>query len=162
MIRARKRGAWHACAAGIFVCRDSVEERMGMLSAEQLVKSLAGRRIIEDVTLSLRRGEIVGLLGPNGAGKTTTFRMLAGMDLPDAGRIRLDGSDVMLTEFYARARRGITLLPQDTFVHKSLSVEDNLSIVLEAREAQADTRSRTLESLLQEFHLADVRRKRAG
>src|SRR5215471_16766193 len=133
-----------------------------MLSAEQLVKSLAGRRIIEDVTLSLRRGEIVGLLGPNGAGKTTTFRMLAGMDLPDAGRIRLDGTDVTLTEFYARARRGITLLPQDTFVHKSLSVEDNLSIVLEAREAQADTRSRTLESLLQEFHLADVRRKRAG
>src|SRR5215471_3677435 len=133
-----------------------------MLSAEQLVKSLAGRRIIEDVTLSLRRGEIVGLLGPNGAGKTTTFRMLAGMELPDAGCVRLDGTDVTLMEFYARARRGITFLPQDSFVHKSLSVEDNIWIVLEAHEASAERRSGKLESLLQEFHLADVRRKRAG
>ena len=133
-----------------------------MLSAEQLVKSLAGRRIIEDVTLSLRRGEIVGLLGPNGAGKTTTFRMLAGMELPDAGSIRLDGTDVTRMEFYARARRGITLLPQDSFVHKSLSVEDNIWIVLEAHEASAEMRSRKLESLLEEFHLVEVRRKRAG
>jgi lipopolysaccharide export system ATP-binding protein len=133
-----------------------------MLSAEQLVKSLAGRRIIEDVTLSLRRGEIVGLLGPNGAGKTTTFRMLAGMELPDAGRIRLDGADVTHMEFYARARRGITFLPQDSFVHRSLSVEDNVWIVLEAHEATVETRSQILENLLQEFHLLDVRRKPAG
>lgn len=133
-----------------------------MLSAEQLVKSLAGRRIIEDVTLSLRRGEIVGLLGPNGAGKTTTFRMLAGMELPDAGSVRLDGTDVTRMEFYARARRGITFLPQDSFVHRPLSVEDNIWIVLEAHEASAETRSRKLESLLQEFHLTEVRRKRAG
>ena len=133
-----------------------------MLSAEQLVKSLAGRRIIEDVTLSLRRGEIVGLLGPNGAGKTTTFRMLAGMELPDAGRIRLDGTDVTHMEFYARARRGITFLPQDSFVHRSLSVEDNLWIVLEVHEALTETRTQRLENLLQEFHLVDVRHKRAG
>jgi lipopolysaccharide export system ATP-binding protein len=133
-----------------------------MLSAEQLVKSLAGRRIIEDVTLSLRRGEIVGLLGPNGAGKTTTFRMLAGMELPDAGRVRLDGTDVTQMEFYARARRGITFLPQDSFVHRSLSVEDNIWIVLEAHETTVETRSQVLEELLQEFHLVEVRDKRAA
>jgi lipopolysaccharide export system ATP-binding protein len=133
-----------------------------MLSAEQLVKSLAGRRIIEDVTLLLGRGEIVGLLGPNGAGKTTTFRMLAGMELPDAGSVRLDGEDVTHMEFFARARRGVTLLPQDTFVHKSLSVEDNIWMVLEAHEPSVEMRREKLESLLQEFHLVEVRRRRAG
>lgn len=133
-----------------------------MLSAEQLVKSLAGRRIIEDVTLLLGRGEIVGLLGPNGAGKTTTFRMLAGMELPDAGTVRLDGADVTHMEFYARARRGITFLPQDSFIHKALTVEDNIWLVLEAHGAPDETRSEKLEGLLEEFHLMDVRRKRAG
>src|SRR5262250_1248777 len=142
MIRVRISGrSRQACAASSSPAEIPRNRELGMLSAEQLVKSLAGRRIIEDVTLSLRRGEIVGLLGPNGAGKTTTFRMLAGLELPDAGRIRLDGADVTHMEFYARARRGITFLPQDSFVHRSLSVEDNVWIVLEAHEATVETRS---------------------
>ena len=80
-----------------------------MLSAQHLVKSFAGRRVIEDVTLTLHRGEIVGLLGPNGAGKTTTFQLLTGMSAPDGGSILLDGIDVTDMPFYDRARFGISL-----------------------------------------------------
>src|ERR1700675_1455422 len=121
-----------------------------MLTAHQLVKSLAGRRVIEDVTLSLRRGETVGLLGPNGAGKTTTFRMLTGMVIPDFGRILLDGVDITRLPFYERARRGISYLPQESFVPRSLSVEDNIAMVLEAREPAAAKRSETLGRLISE------------
>jgi lipopolysaccharide export system ATP-binding protein len=127
-----------------------------------LVKSLAGRRVIEDVTLTLRRGETVGLLGPNGAGKTTTFRMLTGMVIPDSGRIVLDGIDVTGMPFYERARRGISYLPQESFVPRSLSVEDNIAMVLEAREPAAGKRNEILGRLLSEFHLEAVRRTRVG
>ena len=133
-----------------------------MLLAQQLVKSLAGRRVIEDVTLTLRRGETVGLLGPNGAGKTTTFRMLTGMVIPDSGRIVLDGVDVTGMPFYERARRGISYLPQESFVPRSLSVEDNIAMVLEARERAAGKRNEILGRLLSEFHLEGVRRMRVG
>jgi lipopolysaccharide export system ATP-binding protein len=133
-----------------------------MLLAQQLVKSLAGRRVIEDVTLTLRRGETVGLLGPNGAGKTTTFRMLTGMVTPDSGRIVLDGVDVTGMPFYERARRGISYLPQESFVPRSLSVEDNIAMVLEARERAAGKRNEILGRLLSEFHLEAVRRTRVG
>jgi lipopolysaccharide export system ATP-binding protein len=133
-----------------------------MLLAQQLVKSLAGRRVIEDVTLTLRRGETVGLLGPNGAGKTTTFRMLTGMVTPDSGRIVLDGIDVTGMPFYERARRGISYLPQESFVPRSLSVEDNIAMVLEAREPAAGKRNEILGRLLSEFHLEAVRRTRVG
>ena len=133
-----------------------------MLLAQQLVKSLGGRRVIEDVTLTLRRGETVGLLGPNGAGKTTTFRMLTGMVIPDSGRIVLDGAEVTGMPFYERARRGISYLPQESFVPRSLSVEDNIAMVLEARERAAGKRNEILGHLLSEFHLEGVRRMRVG
>src|SRR3977135_1721735 len=90
--------------------------KSNMLSAQHLVKSFAGRRVIEDVTLQLARGEVVGLLGPNGAGKTTTFQMLTGMIRPDAGAIVLDGHNVTAMPFYDRARFGIAYLPQAPFV----------------------------------------------
>jgi lipopolysaccharide export system ATP-binding protein len=133
-----------------------------MLTAQRLVKSLAGRRVIEDVTLSLRRGETVGLLGPNGAGKTTTFRMLTGMVIPDSGRILLDGAEVTRMPFYERARRGISYLPQESSVPRSLSVEANIAMVLEAREPAATERHEILERLLWEFRLEAVRRSRVG
>ena len=79
-----------------------------MLSVQHLVKSLGGRRIIEDVTLEVARGEIVGLLGRNGAGKSTSFKMLTGLVVPDAGRITLDGHAITTLPFYERARRGIS------------------------------------------------------
>jgi lipopolysaccharide export system ATP-binding protein len=133
-----------------------------MLTAQHLVKSLAGRRVIEDVTLSLRRGETVGLLGSNGAGKTTTFRMLTGMVIPDFGRILLDGAEVTRMPFYERARRGISYLPQESFVPRSLSVEANITMVLEAREPAATQRNEILERLLWEFRLEAVRGSRVG
>ena len=111
-------------------------EEWGMLTAQHLLKSFAGRRIIENVTLSLGRGEIVALLGPNGAGKTTTFQLLTGMAKPDGGSIMLDGTDITNMPFYDRARFGISYLPQASFVPRSLSVEDNILLVLEARHSR--------------------------
>jgi len=133
-----------------------------MLSVRQLVKSLGGYRIIEDVTLSFERGEIVGLLGPNGAGKTTTFRMLTGLYAPDSGRIELDGADITYLPFYERARRGIAYLPQDSFMPRSLTVEDNIKMVLEAREPSAARRKETFERLLAQLHLEKLRRARVA
>jgi lipopolysaccharide export system ATP-binding protein len=133
-----------------------------MLSVQHLVKSLSGRRVIEDVTLSLQRGETVGLLGPNGAGKTTTFRMLTGLITPDSGRIVLDGADITHLPFYERARRGISYLPQESFVPRSLSVEENIAMVLEVRERSAKKRNEIFERLLSQFHLEEVRGTRVG
>ncbi len=131
-----------------------------MLSAQHLVKSFAGRRVIEDVTLSLERGEIVGLLGPNGAGKTTTFQMLTGMIAPDAGAITLDGETITTMPFYDRARFGIAYLPQAPFVPRTLTVEQNIMMVLEARMAAG--RKERLDALVAEFRLEAVQKKRVG
>jgi len=133
-----------------------------MLSAQHLVKSFAGRRVIEDVTLQLARGEVVGLLGPNGAGKTTTFQMLTGMIVPDAGQITLDGHDVTAMPFYDRARFGIAYLPQAPFVPRGLTVEQNITLVLEARLADATGRRIKMTQLIEEFRLQEVRRTRVG
>jgi len=133
-----------------------------MLSAQHLVKSFAGRRVIENVTLQLARGEVVGLLGPNGAGKTTTFQMLTGMIVPDAGMITLDGHDVTAMPFYDRARFGIAYLPQASFVPRSLTVEQNITLVLEARLADAAARRAKMAELIEEFRLEEVCRTRVG
>ena len=133
-----------------------------MLSAQHLVKAFAGRRVIEDVTLQLTRGEVVGLLGPNGAGKSTTFQMLTGMIRPDAGAVILDGHKVTAMPFYDRARFGIAYLPQAPFVPRGLTVEQNIRLVLEARLADAATRRQTMAALLEEFRLGDLRRKKVG
>jgi lipopolysaccharide export system ATP-binding protein len=133
-----------------------------MLSVQHLVKSLGGRRVIEDVTLEVRRGEIVGLLGRNGAGKSTSFKMLTGLITPDAGRIELDGAEITFQPFYERARRGIAYLPQDTFVPRSLSVEANLAMVLEVREPAAKARKAITDGLLEQFHLTNLRKQSVG
>jgi len=132
-----------------------------MLSAQHLVKSFAGRRVIENVTLRLQRGEVVGLLGPNGAGKTTTFQMLTGMLTPDAGQITMDGHNVTTMPFYDRARFGIAYLPQAPFVPRGLSVEQNITLVLEAR-LEAPARKAKMEELVEEFRLGEVRKSRVG
>jgi lipopolysaccharide export system ATP-binding protein len=118
--------------------------------------------VIEEVTLKLERGEVVGLLGPNGAGKTTTFQMLTGMIRPDAGAIVLDGHNVTAMPFYDRARFGIAYLPQAPFVPRGLTVEQNIQLVLEARLADAAARKRKMDDLLAEFRLGDLRRKKVG
>ena len=133
-----------------------------MLSAQHLVKAFAGRRVIEEVTLQLERGEVVGLLGPNGAGKTTTFQMLTGMIRPDAGVIVLDGHDVTAMPFYDRARFGIAYLPQAPFVPRGLTVEQNIRLVLEARLADRAAQKVKMDDLLAEFRLGDLRAKKVG
>jgi lipopolysaccharide export system ATP-binding protein len=133
-----------------------------MLSAQHLVKAFAGRRVIEEVTLQLERGEVVGLLGPNGAGKTTTFQMLTGMIWPDAGAIILDGHDVTAMPFYDRARFGIAYLPQAPFVPRGLTVEQNIRLVLEARLADQAAQKTKMDDLLAEFRLGDLRTKKVG
>jgi len=133
-----------------------------MLSAQHLVKAFAGRRVIEEVTLQLQRGEVVGLLGPNGAGKTTTFQMLTGMIRPDAGAIMLDGHNVTAMPFYDRARFGIAYLPQAPFVPRGLTVEQNIRLVLEARLADQVARKGKMDDLLAEFRLGDLRGKKVG
>jgi lipopolysaccharide export system ATP-binding protein len=133
-----------------------------MLSAQHLVKSFAGRRVIEDVTLDLARGEVVGLLGPNGAGKTTTFQLLTGMIAADAGAILLDGHVITAMPFYDRARFGIAYLPQAPFVPRSLTVEQNIQLVLEARMPRGPARKARLAGLVEEFRLNEIARKRVG
>jgi lipopolysaccharide export system ATP-binding protein len=133
-----------------------------MLSAQHLVKAFAGRRVIEEVTLQLERGEVVGLLGPNGAGKTTTFQMLTGMIRPDAGAIVLDGHNVTAMPFYDRARFGIAYLPQAPFVPRGLTVEQNIRLVLEARLADGAAQKVKMDDLLAEFRLGDLRAKKVG
>lgn len=128
-----------------------------MLSVQHLVKSLGGRRVIEDVTLDVARGEVVGLLGPNGAGKSTSFKMLTGLIVPDSGKITLDGDDVTFLPFYERARRGIAFLPQDSFVPRTLSTAANLALVLEVREASRKKRKERADALLEQFHLTGFR-----
>jgi len=132
--------------------------REGALSVFNLGKSYGGRAVVQDVSLSLRRGEAVGLLGPNGAGKTTVFYMITGLVRPDKGVIELDGHDVTRLPMYQRARLGIGYLPQEASIFRGLSVEDNVRAVLEVSEPDRKARERTLESLLEEFDIARLRK----
>ncbi len=128
------------------------------LEARGLTKRFRGRTVVEDNSLSLASGEIVGLLGPNGAGKTTSFYMIVGLIGADAGSIRLDDADITALPMHARAKRGIGYLPQEASVFRKLSVADNLLSVLELRkDLDRDGRKATLESLLDEFHVGHLR-----
>ena len=107
---------------------------MATLTAKNLAKAYKGRRVVEDVSLTVNSGEIVGLLGPNGAGKTTTFYMVVGIVPRDAGNIIIDDEDISLLPLHARARRGIGYLPQEASIFRRLSVYDNLMAVLQIRD----------------------------
>jgi lipopolysaccharide export system ATP-binding protein len=128
------------------------------LSAEALRKAYRTKVAVEDVSLRVSSGEIVGLLGPNGAGKTTTFYMIVGLIKADAGRILLDGHDLTAAPMHTRARAGVGYLPQEASVFRKLSAEDNIRAILELRSdlKRRDQRD-LLESLLDEFSLQSVR-----
>jgi len=130
----------------------------GVLAIYNLGKSYGGRAVVKDVSLSVRRGEAVGLLGPNGAGKTTVFYMITGLIKPDKGEIRLDGHAVTKLPMYQRARLGIGYLPQEASIFRGLNVEDNIRAVLEVSEPDRKTREATLNSLLEEFDIARLRK----
>jgi lipopolysaccharide export system ATP-binding protein len=130
----------------------------GVLAIHHLAKSYKTRRVVEDVSLHVRRGEAVGLLGPNGAGKTTVFYMITGLVKPEKGRITLDGYDVTPLPMYRRARLGIGYLPQEMSVFRGLTVEENIRAVLEIVEPDKKRRAEQLDGLLEEFRLAHLRK----
>jgi lipopolysaccharide export system ATP-binding protein len=131
------------------------------LRADGLVKVYRGRKVVNDVAVRLRQGEIVGLLGPNGAGKTTTFYMIVGLIAPMAGRITLDGDDITKTPMYKRAQRGIGYLAQEPSIFRKLSVEDNILAILETLDLSAKERSERLETLLDELKIKHLRNSKA-
>ncbi|MEO7823230.1 MAG: LPS export ABC transporter ATP-binding protein [Gemmatimonadaceae bacterium] len=132
-----------------------------LLEAEGLTKTYRGRKVVNDVALHLRQGEIVGLLGPNGAGKTTTFYMIVGLIQPQSGRIMLDGDDLTNLPMFRRARRGIGYLSQEPSIFRKLSVEDNILAILETLPLSSAERSERLEKLLDELSIKRLRKSKA-
>ncbi len=128
------------------------------LRTEGLVKKYGNRTVVNDVSIEVRQGEIVGLLGPNGAGKTTSFYMTTGLIVPNAGHIYLDELDITSYPVYKRARAGIGYLAQEASVFRKMSVEDNILSVLEMTGKPRDYQMAKLESLIKEFRLSKVRR----
>lgn len=128
------------------------------IHTKELNKSYKGRTVVNQVSITVNQGEIVGLLGPNGAGKTTTFYMVVGLIKPDQGAVFLNTQDITRLPMYKRAQMGIGYLPQEASVFRSLSVEDNIMSVLEMTKLTRKERQDKLESLLDEFNLHHVRR----
>ena len=130
------------------------------LRAEGLVKRYGKRTVVNDVSINVRQGEIVGLLGPNGAGKTTSFYMTTGLVLPNDGHIFIDNTEITDFPVYKRARAGIGYLPQEASVFRKLSVEDNIMAVLELTGKPRQYQLDKLESLIREFRLGKVRKNK--
>jgi len=131
---------------------------LSLLSAQHLSKSYRSRQVVNDLSLEIRTGEVVGLLGPNGAGKTTAFYMIVGLTRAEAGTIRLDERDLTALGIDARARLGLGYLPQEASVFRRLSTADNIMAILELRgELDGAARARRLENLLEQLHIAHVR-----
>jgi lipopolysaccharide export system ATP-binding protein len=128
------------------------------LHTHQLVKKYKSRRVVDEVSVSVEQGEIVGLLGPNGAGKTTTFYMIVGLISPNEGTIMLDDKDITTEPVYKRARMGIGYLAQEASVFRKLTVEDNIRAVLEMSELSRGEQRDKVESLLEEFGLVKIRK----
>lgn len=131
-----------------------------VLRTEGLVKKYGNRTVVNDVSINVRQGEIVGLLGPNGAGKTTSFYMTTGLIVPNAGHIYLDDNDITKFPVYKRARAGIGYLAQEASVFRKMSVEDNILSVLEMTGKPRAYQLEKLESLLKEFRLNKVRKNK--
>ena len=131
---------------------------MSILKAENLAKIYKKRRVVEDVSLTVNSGEIVGLLGPNGAGKTTTFYMVVGIVTLNAGKIFLDDHDISILPLHERAQKGIGYLPQEASIFRKLSVIDNIMAILETRnDIDKSEKIARAEELLEEFHITHIR-----
>lgn len=129
-----------------------------VLSTDNLVKKYRQRVVANHVSINVRQGEIVGLLGPNGAGKTTTFYMTTGLVTPNEGKVFLNDVEITKLPVYKRAKLGIGYLPQEASVFRTLTVEDNLRLVLEMTNTTPEYQRQKLEDLLNEFHLQKVRK----
>nr|WP_268762580.1 MULTISPECIES: LPS export ABC transporter ATP-binding protein [Fibrobacter] len=134
---------------------------MRTIRTDKICKIYNGRKVVNNVSISVSQGEIVGLLGPNGAGKTTSFYMIVGMVRPDSGHIFLD--DVEMTEkpMFRRARLGVGYLPQEASIFRKLSVQDNIMAILETQNYKRSERKERLEQLLEEFKITHIRKTKA-
>ncbi len=128
-----------------------------IIETKNLVKIYGQRKVVDDVSLLVEQGTIVGLLGPNGAGKTTTFYMVVGIAKPDSGSVLLDGKDIGQMPMYQRARLGIGYLPQEASVFRKLTVEENLMSILETTTLSHDEQVRKMNELIDEFGIGHIR-----
>jgi len=153
---------------GFFGQKNSDESKNGnyenviadSLSAFHLQKTYGRRRVVDDVSLSVRQGEVVGLLGANGAGKTTSFYMMVGLEQTESGKIFLNNQDVTSLPMYLRARLGLGYLPQEASIFRKMSAEQNILAVLETMKMKRAERFDRLEELLEEFGVTHVRKTR--
>ncbi len=136
------------------------QTRTSVLRAQELVKVYGKRTVVNQVTLQVEQGKIVGLLGPNGAGKTTTFYMITGFIRPNHGQIFLDDEEITHLPMYKRARRGIAYLPQEPSIFRKLTVEENLLAIMEALKMPRAERKRRTEALLSELNITHIARSK--
>jgi len=134
---------------------------MGKLYSDNLVKVFKKRRVVDQVSIEVNGGEIVGLLGPNGAGKTTTFYMIIGFVTPNKGRVRIDDDDITGLPMYQRSRRGIGYLAQEPSIFRKLTVEDNLKAIIQMQSLSRQEQKERLESLLEQLDITKVRKSYA-
>ncbi|MCD6539511.1 MAG: LPS export ABC transporter ATP-binding protein [Candidatus Omnitrophica bacterium] len=134
---------------------------MRLLEIKNLIKSYNGRRVVDNLSFYVRRGEIVGLLGPNGAGKTTTFYMIVGIIPPDQGKVLFDNQDITSLPIHIRAEFGISYLPQEPSVFTRLTVEENIMAILETMHLSWQERRERLEELLRELKIEHLRKNKA-
>lgn len=129
-----------------------------IIETRNLVKVYGQRKVVDDVSLTVEQGTIVGLLGPNGAGKTTTFYMVVGIAKPDSGVVLLDGHDIGQMPMYQRARMGIGYLPQEASIFRKMTVEENLMSILETTSLSHDEQIRKMDELIDEFGIGHIRK----
>ncbi len=134
-----------------------VADNQGLV-VSNIGKRFKKRPVLRDVSITVKRGEVVGLLGPNGAGKTTCFYIITGLIAPDYGSISIDGADITDLPMYRRSRLGIGYLPQEASIFRGLTVENNIRAVLEVVESDRDQREAMLDALLAEFSISHLRR----
>lgn len=133
-----------------------------IIRTENLVKTYKNRNVVDGVSISMKKGEIVGLLGPNGAGKTTTFYMIVGLEHPTSGAVYIGDEEISNLPMHKRSRLGIGYLAQEASIFRKLSVEDNLRAILETTEMSKEDREAKLESLLDEFNVQHVRHRKGS
>ena len=136
----------------------SASQNNATLKANNISKTYSGREVVSDVSFYVNPGEVVGLLGPNGAGKTTSFYAVVGLVNPEVGKVFLGDEELTNLPMYMRARKGIGYLPQEASVFRALSVEDNITAILELRGLSKSVQKKKLEELLDEFRLTKVRK----
>ncbi|MEG1346276.1 MAG: ATP-binding cassette domain-containing protein, partial [Acidaminococcaceae bacterium] len=130
------------------------------IETRNLMKTYTGRQVVNDVSIEVAQGSVVGLLGPNGAGKTTTFYMIVGVERPDGGSVLIDGRDITKMPMNERAKAGIGYLPQEASIFRKLTVEDNIMAILELTGLNPEQRVSKMNDLIAEFHVEHIRHRK--